>query len=248
MTIATQATSQNAAIEMPGPSSSPSVALPTVLVPVTRPECDEATRSTIFIVDDDKDIREILTDILEDGGYTVQSFASGALLLQGFHPCDADCLLVDAQLTGLSGVEIISWMKDIDATLPSILVSGTATLKVSVQAMKAGAVDFVQKPFKSKTLYESIETAISNARRRQRHAVQPAARMSADFHLTKRQHEILDLVLDGQPSKIIAADLGISQRTVENHRAAIMKKTGSRSIPALVRATLKTEERRVGLY
>jgi two-component system CheB/CheR fusion protein len=103
--------------------------------------------------------------------------------------------------------------------------------------MKAGAVDFIQKPFKSKTLYASIETALFNAERLRQHFSDRATPATLDYHFTNRQCEILKLVLDGQPSKNIAADLGISQRTVENHRAAIMKKTNSRSIPGLVRAT-----------
>lgn len=237
MTITTQAASQTVAIEIPCPSSFPYATPSAILSRVARSESGGETEPTIFVVDDDKDIREVLTDILEDGGYTVQSFPSGAQLLKDFHPGDADCLLVDAQLPGMSGIELIRRIKSIDAALPSILVTGNATLEISVQAMKAGAVDFIQKPFKSKTLYASIETALSNAQRLRRHVIDRATSAAPDYHFTNRQREILELVLDGQPSKIIAADLGISQRTVENHRAAIMKKTRSRSIPGLVRAT-----------
>lgn len=206
--------------------------------PVFRAERHETTGPIIFFVAGDKDIRDVITVILEEGGYTVLSFSDAAALFRDFHPGDADCLVVDERLPGKSGVEIISLVRSIDPELPAILVTAKATLEVSVRAMRAGAVDFIQKPFQSKLFCESIETALSNARRRQPYAVHIAKRAFTDFHFTKRQHQILELVLDGQPSKIIAADLGISLRTVESHRAAIMKKTGSKSIPGLVRATI----------
>lgn len=230
MTIVSQVTSHASVIETPCLS-------PNVLSLAVRAERNKAAEPTIIVVEDDDDVRETLTDLLEDGGYTVHDFSSAAQLLRTFHAGDADCLVVDAQLPGMSGIEIISRMKSIDSILPAILITGDATFEVAVQAIKAGAVDLIQKPFKSKTLFESIETALANARQQRLLVSHPATLNSPDFHFTKRQHEILDLVLDGHPSKIIAADLGISQRTVENHRAAIMKKTGSRSIPQLVRTT-----------
>jgi two-component system CheB/CheR fusion protein len=193
---------------------------------------------TIYIVDDNAGVRDLLTDILEDEGYVVRAFSEGGLLLQDFDSGDADCILVDEQMPGMNGIELIRWLKSITPDLPVILVTGNATLEASVSAMKAGAVDFIQKPFKTSALIGGIETALFNSERRGSAMPDPIASASRDYHLTQRQCEILERVLDGQPSKIIAADLGISQRTVENHRAAIMRKTGSKSIPGLVRLLL----------
>ena len=245
MTASAQSTAQAALIKMDRLSSWPSAAQNSMLSPKHSIDRDKTMEIEVLHVESDEHTREARTVLLEDGGYTVHSFAGAAHLLRDFDPGDADCLLVGSQRPGMSAIETISRINFIDPGLPAILITGTATIEVCIQAMRVGAVDIIQKPFKSARLYEAIETALSNAKRRRAHAAGHAPRNLPDFHFTKRQHEILKLVLDGQPSKIIAADLGISQRTVENHRAAIMKKTGSRSIPGLVRATQNGSRRSV---
>jgi two-component system CheB/CheR fusion protein len=237
MTASAQSTAQATFIEMDLLSSQPSAAQNRMLSPNRSIDRDQTMEIAVLHVESDEDTREARTALLEDGGYTVHSFASAAHLLRNFDPGRADCLLVGSQRHGMSAIETISRVNFIAPGLPAILITGTTTIEACIHAMRVGAVDIVQKPFRSARLYEAIETALSNAKRRRPHAPGSASRNLPDFHFTKRQHEILELVLDGQPSKIIAADLGISQRTVENHRAAIMKKTGSRSIPGLVRVT-----------
>ena len=237
MTTTANAAQVTTSVDFPSPSQVRNTSWPTHLALARHLGCGEVPGSTIHVVDHDDGIRDALTDILEEYGYVTNSFASGELLLQSFHPGDADCLLVDEHMPALSGIETLARIRSIDPVVAMILITENATLNVSIQAMKAGAVDFIQKPFKSRVLIESIETALTNARRRRPPAPAPAVRASHGFLFTNRQREILERVLDGQPSKNIAADLGISQRTVENHRAAIMRKTGSKSIPQLVRTT-----------
>ena len=126
MIIDTQVQPQIKTTEMPSPASFIFATPMESLLPVALSARDEANEPTILVVDDDKDIREVLTDLLEDGGYIVASFVSGAHLLQDFHPGDADCLLVDAQLPEMSGIDLIRRIKSIDSALPSILVTGTS--------------------------------------------------------------------------------------------------------------------------
>ena len=142
------------------------------------------------------------------------------------------CLLVDALMPGMSGIELIERLKAEGHRLPAIVITGNGAVPMAVQAMKAGAVDFIEKPVGHEELLASVERALDQTRDT---ATLSASRETAATRvasLTTRQRQILDLVLAGHPSKNIAADLGISQRTVDNHRAAIMKKTGSKSLPA----------------
>jgi len=234
----TQATSLPAAIETPF-SSWPSYAAARRDPKLAMNKVSRRTETpTVFVVDDDQTIRETVCEILEGDGYAVHSFANGTAFLQDYRPGHAACLVVDALLPEMSGVELVGRVKAVDPEVPTIIIAGKATLATAIGAMRAGAVDLIEKPFSPEQLLAGIEIAVSKAKRMTARASGPPKCISPVFNLTERQNEILELVIDGKPSKIIAADLGISQRTVENHRAAIMKKTGSRSIPSLVRATL----------
>jgi two-component system CheB/CheR fusion protein len=138
----------------------------------------------------------------------------------------------------MSGLELLERLHDAGDGLPAIMITGCSDVAIAVKAMKVGAFDFIEKPFTSGQLLESVERAILFSRDVNERA---AWRHTASEHLaglTPRQRQIMQLVLDGQPSKNIAADLGISQRTVENHRAAIMQRTGATSLPALARLAL----------
>jgi two-component system CheB/CheR fusion protein len=194
--------------------------------------------STIFVVDDDRTIREAMRDLLNENGYAVELFSDGPAFLEAYRPGRAGCLLVDVLMPGMSGVELIERLKVEGHQLPAIMITGNGAVPMAVQAMKAGAVDFIEKPVGHADLLASVERALEHTRdtaalsaRREKAALSVGS-------LTTRQRQILELVLAGHPSKNIAADLGISQRTVDNHRAAIMRKTGSKSLPALVRTAL----------
>lgn len=188
----------------------------------------------VFVVDDDPGVRDAIRAMLEAHGWSVETFASCDAFLHALWPGRGGCLVIDALLPEMDGLELLSRLKAEKITLPSIMITGHGDISMAVKAMQAGASDFLEKPFGHEELIASITHALAESRESGPSSERrtAAARLTS---LTTRQRQILDLVLAGHPSKNIAADLGISQRTVENHRAAIMRKTGSRSIPALIR-------------
>ncbi len=153
------------------------------------------------------------------------------------------CVLIDAYLPGMDGLELLQRLRTAGHRLPAIMITGDSDVSMAVQAMKAGAIDFIEKPIGRSELLGCIDRALEQSRDISKVL---AWRETAAEHmagLTSREHEVMDLVLDGHPSKNIATDLGISQRTVENHRASIMKKTGATSLPALARMALAAATR-----
>ncbi|MGL4965533.1 MAG: response regulator transcription factor [Inquilinus sp.] len=192
----------------------------------------------IFIVDDDSHVRDGIRGVLEEDGRIVEDYASCEAFLEAYHPGRAACLLVDAYLPGMSGLELLQWLRDAGHRLPAIMITGNSDVHMAVQAMKAGASDFIEKPVGRGELLAGVERALEQSRDANKLAAWREAAANHVAGLSARQRQIMELVLAGEPSKNIAADLGISQRTVENHRAAIMKKTGSRSLPALARLAL----------
>jgi two-component system CheB/CheR fusion protein len=207
--------------------------------PVRPTEASTASgRAKIFVVDDDEQIREALRAVLEDDGRIVETYPSCEAFLEAFRPDKSACLLIDAYLPGMSGLELLQKLRDDGHRLPSIMITGNSDVPMAVEAMKAGALDFIEKPIGREELIASIERALELS---QDSSKLQEWRESAATHLaglTPRQREVMERVLAGQPNKNIAADLGISQRTVENHRASIMKRTGSKSLPALARLAL----------
>jgi two-component system CheB/CheR fusion protein len=196
------------------------------------------TASTVFVVDDDAGIRAALRLVLEEDGRTVEDFADGEAFLASRPQDGAGCLLIDAYLPGMTGLDLLRHLQGAGSRLPAIMITGRSDVAMAVQAMKAGASDFIEKPVGREDLLASIDRALDQARDKGKQVVwrQDAARNVAS--LTPRQRQIMTRVVSGQPSKNIAADLAISQRTVENHRASIMRKTGAASLPALARLAL----------
>ena len=192
----------------------------------------------IFVVDDDRSVREALRSVLEDDGHTVEDFATAEAFLEAFRPGRDSCLLIDAYLPGMNGLELLGRLKESGYRLPAIMITGSSDVPMAVQAMKAGALDFIEKPIGSAELLACVERALERSRDAGKLAAWREAAANHVATLTPRQRQIMKMVLAGHPSKNIAADLGISQRTVENHRASIMQKTGSKSLPALARLAL----------
>jgi len=189
---------------------------------------------TVFIVDDDPSVRHVLRVILEDHGRRVRDFGSGEEFIQRYRPVGTGCLLADFNLPGMDGVDLLRELNNHGDALPTIIITGNGGISMAVEAMRAGAADVVEKPITVRKLLTAVDKALvlsQHARGKQL----AAGRLA---RLTPRQQEILDMVLAGHPSKNIAADLGISQRTVENHRAMIMKKTGANSLPDLARIAI----------
>ena len=205
-----------------------------LLAPSPYPVVD-AQAPLVFVVDDDKQVRRALRVVLEDAGFTIEEARSCEQFLETYRPRAQACLLLDAYLPGMTGLELLRQLHERGHRLPTIMITGNSDVAIAVEAMKAGASDFLEKPIRREELLACIERVLLEWR--------DASELSASRDdagrriagLTSRQREIMELVLAGHPSKNIAADLHISQRTVENHRALIMKKTGTRSLPALAR-------------
>ncbi|WP_298379444.1 response regulator [Azospirillum sp.] len=209
--------------------------------PAASPAVGDAS-AAIVVIDDDHLVRDALRGLLEDWGRVVEAYPSGEEFLAIHNPGQGACLLIDACLPGMSGLALLRRLHEDGDRLPVIMITGNGDVAMAVDAMKAGAWDFIEKPIDGAQLLVIVQRAVDQASESN---TLHAWRESAATHLTgltPRQRQIMELVLAGHPSKNIAADLGISQRTVENHRAAIMRKTGSKSLPALTRLVLAAAE------
>ncbi len=200
--------------------------------------------SVVFVVDDDGRLRASIRSLLEDEGYVVEDFATCEEFLTAFHPGRTGCLLIDSYLPGMKGLELLQHLKEADRHLPTIMITGRSDVPMAVQAMKSGASDFLDKPFDRIELLASIDRALEQSRDESKLGAWQNEAASRIAGLTVRQRQIMDMVLAGLPNKNIATDLAISQRTVEHHRAAIMEKTGSKSLPALARLALVAAQAR----
>lgn len=192
----------------------------------------------IYIVDDDARIREAMRLAFEQQDVAVRTFPDGETFLANYRSGGEACLLLDAYLPGMSGLDLLAQLRRDGDNLPVLMMTGDSDVATAVQAMRAGAADFLEKPILHGDLMASIKRAWDLGRdSRETQAWRMAAEQKLAA-LTVRQKQVMEMVLDGHPNKNIAADLGISQRTVENHRAAIMAKAGVKSLPALARLAL----------
>jgi two-component system, chemotaxis family, CheB/CheR fusion protein len=196
---------------------------------------DSPGPAVIFVVDDDDQVRGTIREVLEDDGRLVEDHATCEGFLAAYHPGREACLVVDAYLPGMGGMELLQRLREAGHDLPAIMITGNSDVHMAVQAMKAGASDFIEKPITRDELLGCVGRALEQSRDSSKLAARQEDAAQHVAGLTSRQRQIMDLVLAGHPSKNIAADLRISQRTVENHRASIMKKMGTRSLPALAR-------------
>ncbi len=197
--------------------------------------------TVIFVVDDDPSVGLAIRGFLEADGWVVEDYRSCEAFLAAYHPGRMGCLLIDAYLPGMKGLELLQRLKEAGDPLPAIMITGQSDVTMAVQAMKAGALDFIEKPLSRVELLASLGGALERAKDVTTLSAWHEDARARVASLTLRQRQIMKLVLAGHPNKNIAADLGISQRTVENHRASIMKKTGSKSLPALARLALAAE-------
>lgn len=192
------------------------------------------SRGVVFVIDDDPDICSAIGELLEINGWAVEIYSSCETFLETDHIERRGCILLDAIMPGMSGLELLRRLKTSAHRLPAIMITGNGDVRMAVSAMQAGALDFIEKPARSDALLLSIDQASEAMKEKSRLTTLQEGAAARVATLTSRQRQIMDLVLAGHPSKNIAADLGISQRTVENHRAQIMDKMGVTSIPALI--------------
>jgi two-component system, LuxR family, response regulator FixJ len=193
---------------------------------------------TIFVVDDDDAARDSLAVLLEAAGYPVEAFESGDRFLEQAGSLPLGCALVDIRMPGIGGLELQEMLKESAIDVPIIFVTGHADVPVAVRAMRAGAIDFIEKPFTEDLVLAAVRRGLEQAfSRRQASAAAASARASI-AKLTDREREVFNQLVQGHPNKVIAANLDISPRTVEIHRSRVMDKTGARSLSDLVRLAL----------
>ena len=204
---------------------------------MTQPK-ETKRRPVVYIVDDDDGMRRALTVLITTVGYQPVAFAKPSEFLAKYDPAQPSCLVLDVRMPEMSGLEVQQYLNKAGSMLPVILVSGHGDIPMAVQAMKDGAFDFLQKPFRDQELLDRINGALKLDAENRESVDRLADLKGREESLTPREREVLALVVDGKANKVIAIDLGLSERTVEIHRANVMEKMGARSVAHLVKMHL----------
>ena len=189
----------------------------------------------VFVIDDDPSMRGALEDLVGSVGLQVRAFASPQDFLQSKLPEVPGCLVLDVRLPGMSGLTFQKELGKLGIALPVIFITGHGDIPMSVRAMKAGAVEFLTKPFHDQELLDAIHTAIERDRERRRESVLVAELQERYATLTERERQVMTLVVVGRANKQIAAELNLSEMTVKVHRGQVMRKMHAGSLPELVR-------------
>jgi two-component system response regulator TtrR len=188
----------------------------------------------VFVVDDDESIRTLWRWLMESNGLAVQVFASASEFIEAYRDDTPGCLVLDLRLPGMTGLELQEHLTQKGILIPIVFVSGHGDVTTAVSALKAGAMDFIQKPFSYRDVVSVVKKALEkdgDIRARRSLRTQVADRLAL---LTERERQVLRCVIDGKPNKIIAAELEISMKTVEFHRSKVMEKMGAASVAELV--------------
>jgi len=202
---------------------------------------NSSSQREIFVVDDDPAVRDTLSMVLSAGGYQVICFADGAALLAVARTRTPACILLDVNIPGKSGLDILKELSGEDYPAPIFMISGQGDIAMAVTAIKNGALDFIEKPFRGSEIVARLDEAIGAYVRRQ---AENSASRSASLHfpgrepLTRREREVLEQFASGASNKEAGRHLGISPRTIEDHRANIMKKLGARNAADLIRIVM----------
>ena len=190
---------------------------------------------TVFIVDDDDEVRDSLEDLVDSVGLKAEIFASAQEFLAAYDPLRAGCLVLDIRMPGMSGLELQEKLGEQQAVLPIIFITGHGDVPMAVEAMRRGAVDFIQKPFRDQDLLDRINSALAQGVGRREDMEEQRAIEERIHSLTRRERQVMEMVVEGKANKVIAIDLGLSQRTVEVHRANVMEKMRAKTLADLVR-------------
>jgi len=194
--------------------------------------------ATVFVVDDNAGVRKALSALLESAGLAVETFASGEELLAAYDPAQPGCLVLDVRLHGSSGLDLQDELRRRKATLPIIVLTGHGNVPTSVRALKAGAVDFLQKPAPPQLLLDRIRAALDVDRQARAVRSDHAAVLTRLAGLTPREREVMELLVAGKSSKEMATAMNVSVRTVEGHRRMVFLKMDVTSAAQLVSAVL----------
>jgi FixJ family two-component response regulator len=189
----------------------------------------------VFVIDDDASTRETLGSLIRSVGMKVQLFASAEEFLSFKRPDTDSCLVLDVRLRGIGGLDFQRKLSDSGISVPIIFITGHGDIQMSVRAMKAGAVEFLTKPFRDQDLLDAIHVALEKDRERRQRGAEVAQLQARFAALTPRERQVLPLVVSGLPNKLIAAELGISEAATKVHRSQLMRKMRADSLPDLVR-------------
>lgn len=196
---------------------------------------------TVFIVDDDNVVRDTMAELVEAVDLKAKTFSSAQEFLDSYDPEEPGCIILDVRMPGMSGIKLQVWLRDHNMNIPIIFVTGHGDVPMAAQAFKNGAVDFIEKPFRNQDLLDQIQEALAmDTRFRQIQAEQKTINNKLEL-LSQREREVLAFIVSGKANKIIACELGLSQRTVEVHRAGIMEKTQVDSLAELITLANKAD-------
>jgi len=205
--------------------------------PTSPGDLTSAEQPIVFVIDDDESMRRALTNLFQSVGLRVEVFGSAPELLQSNLPDVASCLVLDIRLPGLSGLDFQAELAKANIHIPIIFMTGHGDIPMTVRAMKAGAIDFLTKPFRHQEMLDAVAMAIERDRKRRKDEKMISNAQALFETLTPRERDVLALVAAGRMNKQIAAEIGIAEITVKIHRGHIMKKMGTRSLADLVRIT-----------
>lgn len=195
--------------------------------------------SIVFVIDDEASIREALANLVRSVGLVVETFASTMEFRRAKRPNGASCLILDVRLPGTSGLDFQRELAEAGINIPIIFITGFADVRMAVQAMKNGAVEFLTKPFRDQDIVDAIHEALERDLKRRQNAEEIAGLRKRLESLTPREHEVLPLAVSGMLNKQIAAEIGISEASAKVHRSQLMRKMGAGSLADLVRMALK---------
>ena len=201
------------------------------------------SQPTVFVVDDDEAVRTSLKLLLKSVGRSVVDYASASAYLTAYQFERPGCLVLDIRMPGMSGLELQNHLNARGAIVPVIFISGHADVPMAVEAVQHGAFDFLQKPFRDQDLIDRVQAALTRDATNRKQLLELQGLRQRLGSLTAREREILDLVTQGKANKLMAAELAVSQRTVEIHRARVMEKMEAKSLAHLVRMMIELEEK-----
>ncbi|WP_303284902.1 response regulator FixJ [Marinobacter sp. SS8-8] len=199
-------------------------------------------QQTVYVVEDDEAVRDSLELLLKSDGKPVRPYKSATAFLKDYSDKMAGCIVLDIRMPGMDGMELQKKLNEKHSILPIIFVTGHGDVPMAVDAMKEGAVDFIQKPYREEALLEKIEAALKQDLEQRKSLDEKQEIIRRIKSLTPREHEIMDRMIAGQANKVIAIELEISQRTVEIHRSRVMHKMGTHSLAHLVRMVLSVKD------
>ena len=199
-------------------------------------------KQTVFIVDDDEPVRGALQLLMKSVGHDAKTFATGDEFLAACSPGISGCLILDIRMPGMSGLELQEKLHQQGVNIPIIFITGHGDVPMAVQAMKQGALEFLQKPFREQDLVDLVNQALEKNENSHKLALQRTEIEPRIAKLTPREHQIMDMIVQGKANKVIAIDLGVSQRTVETHRTRIMRKMQAKSLAELVQMAVRLQD------